>query len=618
MNRDGLRKKQAKIQFQRWRFFFICFAIFSVFCALVARAAYIQIIEPDLAIEENNKRTLRVEKLYAQRGLIVDRNGDQLAVSVPVVSVYADPKMLDRALGKTVLLKVRKEARKAQQDVALAIKQLDDNAAHLAELKQQAYDENTAWLDLAEVLRLPQDEVNEKLVGDPTRRFVYLKRQITPAVAQYIASLKLPGIHLLNESKRYYPAGEVTAHVVGFTNIDGEGIEGIEKLFDTQLTGQDGRRTIRKDAQGREVEVLDERERVNPDTIQLSIDQRIQSLAYRALKSAVLSYKATSGSAVVVDVHTGEVLAMVNSPSFNPNNLATAKPYKSRNRAITDLFEPGSAMKPLSVLAGLEHGEINLESIIATKGWLRVGGSMVWDSSNQGDMDLRTILKKSSNVGVAKIAQTMPKNEFIGFFSKMGFGHETGTGMIGESDGLFTPHGRWSDFEVATLSYGYRMSVSTAQVARAYAALGAGGVLRPLTILKQEQPVEGERVFSEKHAYAVLEMMESVFENGGTAAKVKLDGYRVGAKTGTSKKAAIGGYGDEYVGYFAGVAPVSNPRLAVVVTINEPGGDIYYGGDVAGPAFSEIMAGALRILNVTPDLDAMAALTNGAYHAQYH
>jgi cell division protein FtsI (penicillin-binding protein 3) len=446
---------------------------------------------------------------------------------------------------------------------------------------------------------------------------VYLKRQVTPPVARYISELKLPGIYLLDESKRFYPAGEVTAHVLGFTNIDGVGIEGIENLYDEALTGEAGKRTIRKDGQGREVEILDERARIEPENIQLSIDQRIQSLAYRSLKSAVLSYQATSGSAIVVDIHTGEVLAMVNSPSFNPNNLKNASPHKRRNRAITDLFEPGSTMKPISVLAGLEKGTIELDEVINTQGWMRVGGSIVSDGKNNGAMDLRTILQKSSNVGVSKIAQTMPKREFIGFFQRLGFGEETGSGMVGESDGLFTPHGRWSDFEVATLSYGYRISVSTAQVARAYAAIGSGGINRPLTILKQNGKVHGERVFEKKNAYAVLEMMESVFERGGTATRIKLDGYRVGGKTGTSKKAAFGGYGDEYVGYFAGVAPVSDPRLAVVVMINEPGGDVYYGGDVAGPTFSEIMSGSLRILNVAPDLEAVAKLQQRQDYVTY-
>jgi cell division protein FtsI (penicillin-binding protein 3) len=463
------------------------------------------------------------------------------------------------------------------------------------------------WRELADVLRIEPKTINGRLRDDASRRFVYLKRQVTPAVANYIGDLRLPGIHLLDESKRYYPAGEVTAHVLGFTNIDGKGIEGIEKLYENALTGVEGRRTIRKDAQGREVEVLDERERIEPESIHLSIDQRIQAIAYKAVKSAVLTYKATSGSAMVVDVKTGEVLAMVNSPSFNPNNLNDAAPHKRRNRAITDLFEPGSTVKPLAILAGLDYGSIQPDDKIDTyPGWMRIGGTLVTDSRNHGEMTLREILKYSSNMGVTKITQDVPKDYFVGLFQKVGFGSDTGTGMVGESSGLFYPNRRWSDHEIAALSFGYNVAVSTAQMARFYAMLGAGGINRPLTILKQDSIPEGERVFQQKDVEAVVHMMESVFEEGGTASRVKVDGYRAAGKTGTSKKAAAGGYGDEYVGYFTGIAPASNPRLAVVVMINEPGGDVYYGGATAGPVFAEIISNALRILNVAPDKGSVA------------
>jgi cell division protein FtsI (penicillin-binding protein 3) len=301
---------------------------------------------------------------------------------------------------------------------------------------------------------------------------------------------------------------------------------------------------------------------------------------------------------------------MVNSPSFNPNDMSDAHPYKRRNRAITDLFEPGSTLKPLAVLAGLDHGVIKADDTINTfPGWMRLGGSLVKDTRNHGEMTLREILKVSSNMGVAKISQMLPKDYFVGLYQKVGFGEDTGTMMVGESSGLFYPNRRWSDFEIATLSYGYAVSVSTAQVARLYATFGAGGISRPLTILKQKTAPEGERLFKEEDVKAVIEMMESVFEKGGTADNVKVDGYRAAAKTGTSEKAVAGGYGDEYVGYFAGVAPVTNPRLAVVVMINEPGGDVYYGGQTAGPAFAEIMSNALRILNVAPDKGRVAYLS---------
>jgi cell division protein FtsI (penicillin-binding protein 3) len=597
---DGQRKKVAS-SFIAWRFFLVSIVIAAVFVALASRAAYIQILEPDMAIDENNKRTLRVEALHAQRGMIFDRHGKELAVSVPVVSVYADPKALEKSLQQKVLKLAKKQGEN--------IDALQKNSTELAKRSAEIYHNDPRWRELAEVLQSPQNEINDRLRDDLSRRYVYLKRQITPAVANYIDNLNLPGIHLLDESKRYYPAGEVSAHVVGFTNIDGEGIEGIENLFDKALTGVDGRRTVRKDAQGREIEVLDERERIEPENITLSIDQRIQGIAYKALKSAVLSFKATSGSAMVVDVKTGEILAMVNSPSFNPNNLADSAPHKRRNRAVTDLFEPGSTVKPLSVLAGLEYGSIAIDEVIDTHpGWMRVGGRLVTDPRNNKEMTLREILKKSSNMGVAKIVQTLPKDYLVRFFQKAGFGEDTGTNMVGESSGLYRPDRRWSDFEIATLSYGYAVSVSTAQLARVYATLGSGGISRPLTILKQEDPMPGERIMQEHNVKAVVQMMESVFEQGGTAPNVKVDGYRVAGKTGTSIKAVAGGYGDEYVGYFAGVGPVSDPRLAVVVMVNEPGGDVYYGGAVSGPAFAEIMSGALRMLNVAPDLETFATL----------
>ncbi|SFD23080.1 penicillin-binding transpeptidase domain-containing protein [Pseudoalteromonas denitrificans] len=603
----NVQRKKIKSNFHRGRFIIVCFCISAVFIGLAARAAYIQIIKPDLAINESNKRTLRVKKLHVQRGMIFDRSGKELAVSVPVVSVYVDPKALNEGL----VAKVLKQAKKQGENAKLLAK----NELLLAKRVKEHYQQDIRWQELADVLRVKQNKIDRRLVGDPTKRFIYLQRQITPAVADYIKRLKLPGIYLIDESKRYYPAGEVTAHVLGFTDIDGKGIEGMEKLFNKALTGTDGRRTYRKDAQGREVEILDERERVEPESINLSIDQRIQAIAYKALKSAVLSYKATSGSAMVVDVKTGEILAMVNSPSFNPNNLSNAMPHKRRNRAITDLFEPGSTVKPLAILAGLEYGTINDNEIVNTSpGYMRMGGSMVRDPRNNGKMTLRQIIQKSSNMGVAKITKEVPKDFVVGLYEKVGFGEDTGTNMIGETSGLFTPRRRWSDFEIATLSFGYALAISTAQLARFYATLGSGGISRPLTILKQDEPMHGERIMAQKNVHAVLEMMESVFEKGGTAPNVKLDGYRVAAKTGTSKKAIAGGYGDEYVNYFAGVGPVSDPRLSIVVMVNEPSGDEYYGATTTGPAFSEIMSGALRILNVAPDLNTVAMTKIGADH----
>jgi len=336
----------------------------------------------------------------------------------------------------------------------------------------------------------------------------------------------------------------------------------------------------------------------------LTIDQRIQSLAYRELKQAVQYLKATSGSAVVADVHTGEILAMVNSPSFNPNNRRNVSGHRIRNRAITDTFEPGSTVKPLAVLGAMEFGTANEQTTINTSpGWMRLGGSLVQDSRNYGEVDLTQIIKKSSNMGTSKLALSIPKEHFIDLYHNMGLVGDTGTNMIGESAGIFRDRRRWSDFELATLSFGYGLSVTTLQLARMYSILGNGGSKVPMSIIKG-QPIddfERERVISSNTAQSIVEMMEHVTLEGGTGTKAKVPGYRVAGKTGTSRKAIAGGYGEEYVNIFAGLAPVSDPQIVVIIMINEPAGDLYYAGDTAAPVFSKVMSGALQMLNIPPD-----------------
>ncbi|MDX1705227.1 peptidoglycan D,D-transpeptidase FtsI family protein [Pseudidiomarina sp.] len=555
------RNKKMTAKQGSGRFYFSMLVLALVFGSLVARAAYIQVIEPERLIYEGDRRSLRADTTAVQRGTIVDRNGRELAVSVPVQTVWADPQRVHQG---------------------------------------QGLDNRERWLALAEVFRTDVDDLLDK-VADPGRRFVYLERKVTPAVAEFVRQLGIPGIYLKTESRRFYPVGEITAHVVGFTDIDGRGIEGLEAIYDSVLTGTPGERVYRKDAQGRVVEEVRVVAAEQPKQLTLSIDQRLQSLAYAELKKAVRYHQATSGSAVIVDVQTGEVLAMVNSPSYNPNNRADLQAHRMRNRAVTDAYEPGSTVKPLTVLAGLEAGAITADQVIDTApGWLRLGGRRVSDPVNRGKLTVTEVLKESSNVGSAKIALATGIDKMLATYAAVGFGNDTGVALLGESYGILQNRPRSSDFETATLSYGYGVSVTTLQLAQMYAIIGNGGIQRPLTVQRREGAPAGERVVSEANAKAVLGMLEQVVLDGsGKRARVR--GYRVAGKTGTSRKAVAGGYGDEYVTLFAGVAPVSDPRLAVVVTINEPRGDEYYGSDVSAPVFAEIVGDALRLLNVPPD-----------------
>lgn len=535
--------------------------LFGVFGSLMARAAYIQLIEPERLIFEGDRRSLRADATEVQRGSIVDRNGRELAVSVPVQTVWADPKRVHEGNG---------------------------------------LDNRERWLALAEVFRTDVNDLLDK-VADPKRRFVYLERKVTPGVADFVRQLAIPGIYLKTESRRFYPAGEIAAHVVGFTNIDGLGIEGLEAIYNQVLTGVPGERVYRKDAAGRVVEEIRVTAAQQPQQLTLSIDQRLQSVAYAEVKKAVRYHQATSGSAVILDVKTGEVLAMVNSPSYNPNNRNDLQPHKLRNRAITDAYEPGSTVKPLAVLAGLEAGVIKADDVIDTSpGWLRLGGRRVSDPRNRGELTISEVLENSSNVGTAKIALEAGIQNMLSTYAAVGFGNDTGVAMLGESFGVLHHRTRWSDFEIATLSFGYGMSATTLQLAQMYAIIGNQGKRIPLSIQRREGMPEGQQVVAKEHAQQVLAMLENVVTKGsGKRAQVR--GYRVAGKTGTSRKAIAGGYGDEYVTLFAGVAPVSDPRIAVVVTINEPSGDEYYGSEVSAPVFAEIVGDALRVMNVPPD-----------------
>lgn len=546
-----------------WRLYLLLSFVVLIFGLLIARLAFIQVIEPDNLIRQGDLRSIRALTLHSARGIISDRNGEALAVSVPVEAVWADPLVIFREGG---------------------------------------FNELERWHALADVLGLDRQAMLQKIQDNSTRRFVYLQRQVSPAMAKYIRELKLVGVGLKSESRRYYPAGEVSAHLIGVTGIDGHGLEGVERSYDKWLTGEAGKSIIRRDRYGRVVEniALEQREEGKP--LQLTIDQRLQAIAFRAVKQAMADYRATSASAVMLDVKTGAVLAMVNAPSYNPNNRSDWQSFQMRNRVITDAFEPGSTVKPFVVLAALANGTADENTIIDTgNGIMQVGGSRVRDVSRVGKASLQVILQKSSNIGVAKLALDMPLEDTLDMYRAVGLGEVSGLNLVGESSGIFPNRRRWSPFEIATLAYGYGLSVTPIQLAHAYATLGNLGVYQPIYLIDSNRQDLSQRVVDEKYARQVLEMLETVTQPGGTAVRSAVPGYRIAAKSGTSRKAVAGGYSDEYFVYTAGVAPVSNPRIALVVMVNEPQGDTYYGGAVAGPVFAEIIKGALQILNVAPD-----------------
>jgi len=544
-----------------WRYYLVLAIVALIYTGLFARMAYIQIIEPDMLKKQGDLRSLRVTKNTVQRGSILDRNGAELAISVPVETVWADPKVI-----------------------------LESNALALTK----------HWQALADVLKQDIKKLTARVAKKPQKRFVYIERKISPAVANYIKELKIPGIHLRKESKRYYPSGEISAHLIGFTNVDDKGIEGIERIYDELLTGTGGAKRFRKDAKGRKIEIISVERAQEAQDITLSIDQRIQAIAYKELKGAVQAFKASSGSVVVANVHTGEILAMTNSPSYNPNNRRNTAIHRFRNRAITDIYEPGSTMKPLTALTALEFGSVQPKTLLNTSpGWMRLGGRRVSDPINRGTLSIEDILITSSNMGTAKLALSVPKNYLLDKFFDAGFAETTGTDLVGESSGMMHDRSRWSAFELATLSFGYGLAITPMQLTRFYSALANGGIKRELSIIKSATPKEGERIFSKQNSLAIVNMLEAVVDDHVPKAKIK--GYRIGGKTGTSFKAVAGGYGNDYVGLFAGIAPISKPEIVVVVVINDPAGDLYHGGEVAAPVFSRVMKGALQVLNVAPD-----------------
>ncbi|MFB6326253.1 peptidoglycan glycosyltransferase FtsI [Pantoea deleyi] len=557
-----LKKPEDKASFVSWRFALLCGCILLALGGLLSRVAWLQVINPGKLVKEGDLRSLRVQAVPTSRGMISDRAGRPLAVSVPVNAIWADPKELHAGGGVTL---------------------------------------DSRWKALSDALSIPLDQLAARVNANPKGRFVYLARQVNPAIGDYVKKLKLPGIHLREESRRYYPAGQVTSHLIGFTNIDGQGIEGIEKSFDKWLTGAPGERTVRKDRYGRVIEDISSVDSRAAHNLTLSIDERLQALVYRELNNAVAFNKAESGTAVLVDVNTGEVLAMANSPAYNPNNLSNTPKDLMRNRAITDIFEPGSTVKPMVVMTALQRGVVRENSVLNTVPY-RVNGHEIKDVARYNELTLTGVLQKSSNVGVSRLALAMPSSALVETYARFGLGKPTNLGLVGESSGLYPKKQRWSDIERATFSFGYGLMVTPLQLARVYATIGSYGINRPLSITKVDPPVAGQRVFDESLVKTVMHMMESVALPGGGGVKAAIKGYRIAIKTGTAKKVGPDGrYVNKYIAYTAGVAPASHPRFALVVVINDPQAGKYYGGAVSAPVFGAIMGGVLRTMNIEPD-----------------
>jgi cell division protein FtsI (penicillin-binding protein 3) len=526
---------------------------------LAGRAVYLQGWNRDFLQAKGESRYSRTLEIPAVRGRIFDRNGEALAVSTPVKSIWAIP-----------------------EDAAVAGRDLDR---------------------LGAALGMPREELRAKL-ADTGRDFVYLKRQVPPEAAARVAALRLPGIHQSKEYRRYYPAGEAMAHVLGFTDVDDVGREGIELAYQEHLAGRAGSRRVIKDRLGEVVEdSVSLRQAKDGRDLVLALDSRIQNLAYGELRRAVESHRAKGGGIIVLDAGTGEVLALANLPSYNPNNRAQLAGAGVRNRAVTDAFEPGSTLKPFTIALALDTGRVAAATTIAVApGSLTIGPAVIRDAHPEKALTVEQVIQKSSNVGAAKIALELPRESMWGLFDDVGFGAAPQLGLPGEAIGKLRPYKTWRPVEQATMSYGHGISVSLVQLARAYTVFARDGDLVPLSLVKVDVPPPGRPVFSKRTADTVRRMLELAAQPGGTAPRARIMGYRVAGKTGTAHKQANGAYvADKYRSSFVGFAPASRPRLVIAVMLDEPSAGQHYGGVVAAPVFANVMAGALRILGVAPD-----------------
>lgn len=557
-----------QLALQGWRSRTVGLLLMAAFLALVARSFYLQVINNDFLQEKGDSRYRRDIEISASRGKIVDRNGDMLAVSTPMKSIWAIP---------------------------------GDARTMDASQKRK----------LAELLDIGVRELDGKLASEKT--FTYVKRQVPPETAERIATLKFPGVHQEKEYRRFYPTGDMTAHIVGFTGVDDKGLEGVELAFQGSLLGRPGSRTVIRDRRGNIVEdVGATKPPQDGKDVHLALDSKIQYLAYSHLKAAVEANQAKAGGAVVIDARSGEVLALANWPTYNPNNREHLSGAQLRNRAITDTYEPGSVMKPFTAALALEKGKVRFDTVIdCAPGRITIGSATISDAHRHGALTVAEVIQKSSNVGTVKMALGFQPREMWEMYDSLGFGQAPNLGFPGEVNGRLRPWKNWRPIEQATMSYGHGIAVSLIQMARAYTVFARDGELVPLSLTRvDDMPPHGMRIFSPQTVREIRIMLEMAVQPEGTAPKARVPGYRVGGKTGTAYKVEGGVYARKYVGSFVGIAPITEPRLVVAVMIDEPSGGSHYGGDVAGPAFSQIMGGALRTLGVAPDAPVQVAAVN--------
>jgi cell division protein FtsI (penicillin-binding protein 3) len=553
-----IQAPELRLKLEGWRSRLALVGCLSLFVLLLGRAFYLQGLNNDFLQAKGESRFVRVLDMPASRGAVMDRNGKPLAISTPVESIWASPSSMET----------------------------DDNVI--------------TKLSLA--LNVDKKIIKARLAEDD-KNFVWLKRQISPEQAAKVMALKVPGVFQQREFRRYYPAGDIAAHVIGFTSVDDKGQEGIELAQQAALAGAPGQRRVIKDRKGRIIEDLESLKIPREgQSVKLSIDERFQYLAHRELKAAVEANRAKGGALVMLDAKTGEVLALVNMPDFNPNNRANFKPAEMRNRSVTDTFEPGSTFKPFAVAAGLEAGIVKPTTVMVTGREMQVGSNTVTDTHPMAQMSVAEIIQKSSNIGTSKIALQLPSETLWNLYSELGFGSTPKTGFPGEASGRLRAAKTWRPFEQATMSFGYGISVSALQLARAYTLFTNDGVLLPVTFMKREADVIGKQIISPQSARSMSAMLETVTQTGGTATRGQVPGYRVAGKTGTAKKLVNGQYADNiYLSSFVGYGPVSNPRYIIAVTVDEPQAGKIYGGDVSAPVFSNVMSQALRMSGVAPD-----------------
>ncbi|MFB9885723.1 peptidoglycan D,D-transpeptidase FtsI family protein [Balneatrix alpica] len=550
-----------------WRMRIVLGALALLALILVAQLINLHLINKEFLNNQGDARALRKEEIPAHRGMIVDRNGEPLAISAPVETLWAEPQILSQHPDR--------------------------------------------WTELAQALAIPADRLSSRIEALASKEFMYLRRHMTPGEAEAVMQLQIPGVFSRKEYRRFYPAGEVTSHLLGFTDVDGKGQEGMELAYDQWLQGVPGVKEVLRDRLGRNIkDIRLERPAKPGQDLQLSIDLRLQYLAYRELKANVAANGAKAGTMVVLDAKTGEVLAMVNQPAYNPNNRNEVTSASLRNRAITDLIEPGSTMKAITVAAALQEGLVKPSSLMDTNpGYMRVLNKTIRDHHNYGVLDITGVITKSSNVGSTKLALALPEGTLWSYAYNFGLGQPTETGFPGEQIGTLPRYKATQTLQLATMSYGYGLSVTPLQLARAYLPFATGGMMYPLSLLKRVNLPQGQQVLSPEVANQVLNMLETVVKPGGTASRAQVPGYRLGGKTGTVHKVGAAGYeAKKYLSVFAGVAPISNPKVIAVVIIDDPSGKEYYGGAVAAPVFRNFVSGAMRLMNIPPDdLQALTA-----------